>query len=165
MPPPKQGAGLGDGPSNPCPPTPSIGRNTRHTTRSPTAIADIEAMLNSVMDTASAESFLNAKLLCHRGQSFTLSHCHIPYSRPMSDDVPTPSGHTSGPPELIPPGTLPSLDYRTISMIHILVPSSPRSPDPLIRYPDASSDISRPPDPTYTHIRSSNLKSASISLW
>ncbi|KAG1868602.1 hypothetical protein F4604DRAFT_1927136 [Suillus subluteus] len=24
--------------------------------------------------------------------------CHIPYSRPMSDDVPTPSGRTSGPP-------------------------------------------------------------------
>ncbi|KAG1892062.1 hypothetical protein F4604DRAFT_1912793 [Suillus subluteus] len=24
--------------------------------------------------------------------------CHIPYSGPMSDDVPTPSGHTSGPP-------------------------------------------------------------------
>ncbi|KAG1837991.1 hypothetical protein DFJ58DRAFT_734089 [Suillus subalutaceus] len=67
--------------------------------------------------------------------------------------------------ELIPSWTLPSLDYRSISMIHILVSSSPRSPDPLIRYPDALSDISRPPDLTYTHIRSPNLKSASISLW
>ncbi|KAG1839814.1 hypothetical protein DFJ58DRAFT_733155 [Suillus subalutaceus] len=150
--------------------------------------------------------------------------CHIPYSGPTSDDVPTPSGclpdafrmpsgclpdahpdlhtliHAFSPPvryrfgsihlrtsiypylwtsaakpasstlnpigsELIQSRTLPSLDYRSISMIHILVSSSPRSPDPLIRYPDASSNISRPPDPTYTHIRSPNLKSASISLW
>ncbi|KAG1882140.1 hypothetical protein F4604DRAFT_1921855 [Suillus subluteus] len=67
--------------------------------------------------------------------------------------------------KLIPPGTLPSLDYQTISIIHIPVLSSPRSPDLLIRYPDASSDISRPLDLTYTHIQSSNLKSASISLW
>ncbi|KAG1843461.1 hypothetical protein DFJ58DRAFT_731575 [Suillus subalutaceus] len=93
----------------------------------------------------------------------------IPLSMPsvLQSTIAKPASSTLSPigSELIPSWTLPSLDYRSISMIHILVSSSPRSPDPLIRYPDASSDISRPPDLTYTHIQSPNLKSASISLW
>ncbi|KAG1872217.1 hypothetical protein F4604DRAFT_1925826 [Suillus subluteus] len=50
----------------------------------------------------------------------------------LQSTIAKPASSTLGPlrSELIPPGTLPSLDYRTISMIHILVPSSPRSPDP-----------------------------------
>ncbi|KAG1849700.1 hypothetical protein DFJ58DRAFT_729487 [Suillus subalutaceus] len=99
----------------------------------------------------------------------TLIHDSIPLSMPavLQSTIAKPASSTLDPigSELILPETLPSLDYRMISMIYILVSSSPRSPDPLIRYPDASSNISRPPDPTYTHIRSSNLKSASISLW
>ncbi|KAG1818630.1 uncharacterized protein BJ212DRAFT_1479630 [Suillus subaureus] len=74
MPQAKQGIGPGNGPPNLCPLMLSVGPNTCHTTQNPTATEDIKAMLNSVMDAMSTEAFLTSKLLCHRDQSFTLSH-------------------------------------------------------------------------------------------
>ncbi|KIK34516.1 hypothetical protein CY34DRAFT_97858 [Suillus luteus UH-Slu-Lm8-n1] len=92
MPQTKQGVGSGNDPPNPRPLTPSVGPNTRHTTRIPTSSAEIEAMWNSVMDTASAEAFLSYKLLCHRNEAFTLAHLtsilfHITQ---MSANIPLP---------------------------------------------------------------------------
>lgn len=74
MPQNKQGVGPGNDPPNPRPPTPNVGPNTRHTTRHPTSSADIEAMSNTVMNTATAEAFLSYKLLCHKNEPYTLSH-------------------------------------------------------------------------------------------
>jgi chaperonin cofactor prefoldin len=53
---------------------------------------DIEAMSNTVMDTATAEAYLSYKLLCHRNEPFTLPHLtsilfHITQ---MSANIPLP---------------------------------------------------------------------------
>lgn len=54
--------------------SPTYGLNTCRTTRSNTTQETIEAMPNKVKDSATGKTFLELKLLCHVGQTYTLSH-------------------------------------------------------------------------------------------
>ncbi|KAG2335760.1 hypothetical protein BDR05DRAFT_1006478 [Suillus weaverae] len=75
MPPAKTGNGPGDGdPRISNSPTPGAGPNTHNTTRNPTSTASIELITNTIMDTASAESYLITKMLCQKDQPYSLTH-------------------------------------------------------------------------------------------
>ncbi|KAG1873974.1 hypothetical protein F4604DRAFT_1904060 [Suillus subluteus] len=72
MPPGKTTPGTGPPKSNS--PTQTTAPSTRKTVRSQTTVEEIMAIRSTVMDTKSAEAYLESKLLCQVGQPYTLSH-------------------------------------------------------------------------------------------
>ncbi|KAG1860100.1 hypothetical protein F4604DRAFT_1684477 [Suillus subluteus] len=72
MPPGKTTPGTGPPKSNS--PTQTTAPSTRKTVRSQTTVEEIMAIRSTVMDTESAEAYLESKLLCQVGQPYTLSH-------------------------------------------------------------------------------------------